>query len=123
MAKHALGEVDGTRGAAKRCRHDEAEDVHDAGNEGLKDAVPAGRSVGVGRHRVRDESHCEEDRRYANIHGEQGNHETTALAKLHESGHDHRTGRYGRAPMTLGRGVDGDVCGGGHSGAPSRVVT
>ena len=123
MAKYALGKVDRTGGAAERRRHDETEDIHDAGYQGLKDVVPTSGSVGVRRDRVRNEAHREEDRRYPNVHGQQGNHEPAALAKFHESRHDHRARRYRRAAIVLRRGGDGEVGGRGHCGAPSRVVT
>lgn len=47
VAEHTLGQVDRTRRRTQRGRHDEAEHVQDAGDQGDVDVAPAGGPVRV----------------------------------------------------------------------------
>ena len=80
---------------------------------------------------MEQQSDDEKDRRDADRHADQRGHEPAPFAQLHEPGRDHGAGRYPRS-AAVARRTDrrrrvrrrcGDVGRGGHSEAPSRLVT
>ena len=131
VAEHAFRQIDGAGGAAHGGSNDEAEDVHDPGDEGSEDVVAAGRTVGRGVDCVGHETDREEDDRDPDVDRDQGDHETASLAQLHESGGDHPTGREPGPPVVGGASVGRRQVGcrrlhqadGRHDVSPNLLVT
>src|ERR1035438_2790161 len=103
MPEHPLGEIHRSRRAAQGGSNDEAEDVHHASDKARVDRVAAGRPVGLRVERVRQQSDSEKYRGDADIHEDQGDHESAPLAQLHEPGRDHGSSRNRRSPVITRR--------------------
>ena len=121
VTEHPLGEVDRSGRAAQGGGHDEAEDVEDAGHQGVEDVLAAGRPVGLRCKRVGQQADGEEDGGDADGDEDQGHHQTPPPAQLHEPGGDHPTGRDPRAP-SVGSVTQGIGAGTGASTSEVAVI-
>jgi hypothetical protein len=130
VSEHPFGEVDGSRRGPQRRGDDEPEDIQHAGDEADVLVVAAGRPVGMRGDGVEEQPDPQVDRRDADGHRHQGDHEAAPLAKLLESRGDHGTGRDPRSPVVLAgrhaaRGPDWSRYVGRrrHWESPRRLVT